>query len=162
MGGWLKVFTDGNLEHGNDDEIAEGNASWSRGRLGDIQEVRLFDHTKVCSLSVPNTSWHQFDRFSVIVSEGTHAPTRTHRVIQAEITKDHLGLYLVCSDSGGYYSWAVVRDLGDADTKCFHKLLTKEHIGMWLTVILPGRDYPRITFAARGKMYGTDDKHISK
>lgn len=160
MDGWLKIFTDGSLERGSDCEIASGNASWSQGRLDNIQEVRLFDRNRVCSLSVPSTSWHQFDRFSVIVSEGTHIPTRTHRVVQAEIIEDHIGLYLVCSDSGGYYFWTVVRDLGDANIECFHKLLTKEHIGMWLTVILPEQDYPRITFAVRGKMHDTDNKHI--
>jgi hypothetical protein len=160
MTAWLKIFTDGAKEHGSDEDIAIGNASWTQGRLDNIKEVVLFHKLKVCSLSIPNTSWHQFDRFSVIVSEGTQQPTRTHRIVQAEIIPDHVGLYLVCSDSGGYYSWTVVRDLEDTDKNCFYKLLTDKHVGKWLTVILPDRDYPRVTFSAKGKMY--DNKHISK
>jgi hypothetical protein len=160
MGAWLKLFTDGTLEHGSDELIAKREASWTRGRLDGIEKVRLFNRRRTCSLIVPNTNWHQFDRFSVIVSEGTQQPTITHRVVQAEIQSHHVGLYLVCSDSGANYAWTVVRELRDADRNRFHKKLTDKHVSQWLTVILPDRDYPGITFSTKGKM--NDNQHISK
>ncbi len=161
MGAWLKLFTDGTKERGSDGDITKRQASWSKGRLKDIQEVRLFNRSRACSLMVPETSWHQFDRFSVIVSEGTQQPTITHRVVQAEIKPEHVGLFLISSNSGQHFSWTVVRELKDADTNHFCKLLTEKHVGKWLTVVLPERDYPGITFSTKGKMYG-NNKHISK
>jgi len=161
MGAWLKFFTDGSRERGADQEIAIGKASWSLGRLDNIKEVRLSNTNRVCSLSVPNTSWHQFDRFSVIVSEGTPKPTKTHQVVQAEIISQHIGLSLICSETGGHYSWTIVEDLKNIDKKYFFcKMLKKHHVGKWLTVILPYKDYPGITFSTKGKMY--DNKHISR
>ena len=69
MEGWLKLFTDGTKEYGSDEAIAKHKASWTLGRLDRIKEVILSHNKKTCSLVVPNTSWYQFDRFSVLVSE---------------------------------------------------------------------------------------------
>ena len=161
MGSWLKLFADGTKEHGSDQEIARGNASWTLGRHEGIKEVRIFHKLQVCSLTVPNTSWHQFDRFSAIVSEGIAQSKRTHRVIQAEIRPHHVGLSLICSHTGGYYSWAIVQELNDSSKhQFFCKVLRKDHVGKWLTVVLPDGDYPGMTFSIKGKMY--DNKHISR
>jgi hypothetical protein len=161
MGAWVKLFVDGSKEHGSDQEIAKGNASWSRGRLDGIREVRLFGKTQVCSLSVPNTLWHQFDRFIVVVSEGTPQPIKTHQVAQAEIKDIHVGLSLVGSNNGGCYFWTMVQDIRQSNKNSFLcKLIEEEDVGKWLTVVLPSRDYPRITFSTKGKI--NDNKYISR
>lgn len=160
MGSWLKLFTDGTSERGSDKDVDSHKASWTLGRHKGLCEVRLFHDLKTCSLSVPDTNWHQFDRFSVIVSEGRQEATRTHRVVQAEIFSSHIGLYLICSNSYSYYSWTVVRDLRDTDAKLFHRRLTKKHAGQWLTLILPAQGYPMTTFSVRGKMHA-NNKPIS-
>ena len=41
MGIWIKRFTDGNIEYGDDIAIQKKQASWSRGRLTDIESVTL-------------------------------------------------------------------------------------------------------------------------
>jgi len=163
MGGWLKLFTDGSKELGNDEAIIKKMASWSLGRQDNIKEVRLFYNQRVCSLTVPNTSWYQFDRFSVLVAEGTPKSVRTHRVIQAQICSNHVGQSIICSRTGGHYSWTVIRDLlnTDADSSfCYHKLINRSHVEKWLTVVLPDKDYPGMTFTTKGKMY--DNQYLSR
>jgi len=161
MGAWLKLFTDNTKEHGSDKNIALGKASWTNGRLDNINEVRLFNHRQIASLSVPDTSWHQFDRFIAIVFPGTRTSEVTHRVIQAEIKSHHVGLSLVSSRTGDHFFWAIVQDIQNAkEISFFNKLITKEHIGKWLTVILPEKDYPAVTFSIKGKMH--DNQYISR
>ena len=161
MGAWIKFFADNSLEHGRDKDISKGEASWTQGRLNDIIEVRLFNELLSCSLSALNTCWHQFDRFSVVVSEGTQQSIRTHRVVQAEIKPYHIGFLLMSSHTGGNYSWVIVQDLRHSKKAySFCKLLTEKDVGKWLTLILPDKDYPRITFSTKGKMH--DNKHIPK
>jgi len=161
MGAWLKLFKDGTQEHGTDEKIARGDASWTRGRLKGIKEVRISNTKRVATLTVPETSWHQFDRFEVIVGTEIAKPNITHKVVQAEIRPHHTGQSLVCSLTGGQVSWAIIRDLKDVGEKSFfYKLITKNHIGKWLTVILPEKDYPAVIFSTRGKM--NDNQYLSR
>jgi hypothetical protein len=159
MAGWLKLFTDDTKEYGDDKSIQDGKASWSRGRLNNIKEVRLFGLNRTCSLTVPDTTWHQFDRFVVPVAEGTQKSYRTHQVVQAEIGRHHIGMYLVCSCAGSSFFWAIIGD--KRNNFLFTKRITKHHVGKWLTVILPSKDYPAMSFSPKGKMYH-DNKQISK
>lgn len=161
MGAWLKMFYDGSMERGSDEDIAKKLASWTWGRLDGIREVRLFNIKRTASLSVPSTSWHQFDRLTAIVAANTTViPEVTHRVVQAEIQPHHVGQTLVCSHSGINFFWAVVRRdeaIGDDN---FRKLVTERHVGKWLTLILPEKDYPIVHFSTKGKMY--DNQHIPR
>jgi hypothetical protein len=157
---WVKIFSDNSCEYGKDSDIAIGKASWSKGKLENICAVEFRERDeRRCLLVVPNTSWHQFDRFSVIVSEGTHQPTRTHRVIQAKIKEEHIGFFLTKGPSNRPYPrWAVSKVQHPFDSLCMR--ITKEHVGKWLTVILPSRGRSEITFSVRGKMH--DNKHIPR
>jgi hypothetical protein len=158
LGAWLKLFSDGTKEWGSDEGIDRGLASWSKGRLNEIEEVRLFHAQYVCRLSVSDTSWHQFDRFIVPIAEGTQKPYRTHRAIQAEVRTHHLGQYLMCSHSGSYYFWAIV---GEEQEDCFFsKQITKHHVDRWITVVLPRGGLPFMNFSAKGKI--NDHQPISK
>lgn len=158
MGAWLKLFTDGTKESGSDQEIKWGQASWSSGRLHDIQEVRLFAGRFVCCLTIPNTSWHQFDRFKVAVAEGMQSSFRTHRVIQAKICSHHIGQHIMCSNSGSYYFWAIV---GDGRDCFFIKQITEHHVDKWVTIVLPSGDFPYMNFSDKGKMIH-DHQRISR
>jgi hypothetical protein len=158
LGAWLKLFTDGTKESGSDQEIKWGQASWSNGRLDGIEEVRLFLGRFVCCLIVPDTTWHQFDRFIAAVAEGKQSPYRTHRVLQAKICAHHLGQYVMCSNSGGYYFWAIVGDKKD----CFFiKQITEHHIDRWVTIVLPSRGFPYMNFSDKGKM-NNDHQYIPR
>jgi hypothetical protein len=159
MAGWLKIFKDNTKEYGGDEDIAKGKASWSRGKLDNIAEVRISNNRQTASLSVQETSWHQFDRLMVGVSVGTQHPTVTHRVIQAEVKPHHVGKSLICSNTGGCFFWAVV-DEPNASSELFSKQITEAHVGKWITLILPERDYPSIAFSVRGKM--NDNQRISR
>lgn len=146
IGSWLKLFVDGSVEHGSDYQILDGDASWSKGRLENIISVMLSQNINSCSLYVENTEWHQFDRYIVPVSQGTHTSQRTHRVLQAKIQEHHLGLYLNTHIIGSYFRWISIDENGK-DTR-----ITKEHIDKWLTVILPLYEKTEIKFLNKGKM----------
>jgi len=154
MGYWQKVFTNGNREIGLDEDVDIGKASWSRGCLTDIKEVLLIDGLTHCKLTVPNTEWHQFDRFIVPVAAGKQTPIRTHRVIQAKICEHHVKQYLACSRSGGYFFWAIVSNIDAIGNSFFSKELLEIHVGKWITIILPHRGYPELLFGTRGKLNG--------
>jgi len=102
MGAWLKIFKDGTKENGSDEKITKGKASWSRGQLDNIKEVKLFNIKQEASLSIPNTSWHQFDRYQVAVTTGKQKSEITHRVVQAEIKLHHINQFVVCFQTEEY------------------------------------------------------------
>ena len=161
MGAWIKLFEDGTKEYGSDENIIKGKASWSKGQLDSIRRVTLLNSNNRASLSVPETSWHQFDRYQAVVAIGKQKSTITHRVVQAEITLDHVGQFLVCSSTEERFFRVDVQNLKDfGENDSLHKLITKDHIGKWLTIILPEKDNPTITFSIRGKM--NDNQYISK
>ena len=98
LGSWVKSFTDGSKEDGPDYLINAGQASWSKGKLSNITEVFLSFGFYAATLVIPNTQWHQFDRYSIKLGEDDVA-TRKYRYIQAQIQKAHVGLYL-CYNNG--------------------------------------------------------------
>ena len=85
MGYWIKVFTDDSTELGSDELIARKKASWSKGKLVNIAEVKLANSLSFARLAVPSTIWHQFDRFSIVIGSPQHNIEPTHRVVQAQI-----------------------------------------------------------------------------
>lgn len=127
--GWIKYFKDGTSEPGFDNLINENKASWSKGRLKDINVVSLKGNNYNCALEVPNTEWHQFDRFLNIM--GSNQSLRILRVIQAKITKDHIGMYF-CSnntESNNNYYYLSKEITGS----CFQ--ITEELVDQWITFI---------------------------
>lgn len=159
MTGWIKFFSDGTKESGDDLAISRREASWSNGRLDHIEQVLLLGNRSSCYLKVLDTEWHQFDRFIVPVTEGTHRPYRTHQVIQAKVQEEHVNKFLQCSCSGNNFFWAVLNE--KKDDLYFVKQITKHHVDKWITLVLPTKDYPVISFSSKGKMRN-DNKQISK
>ena len=154
MGMWLKIFTDGQPEYGTDEDIAKGKASWSRGRLDNIREVRIANQYMLCSLAVPKTSWHQFDRYLTAVMVGQEVkPTRIYQVIQAEIKPHHIGHSLISIRTGKAFHWAIVPELHKSlNAGIFDKIIIDTDVGKWITVVLPRNAYPSTRFSVRGKI----------
>ena len=157
IGSWQKIFVDGSTEDGHDKKIARGEASWSKGRLDGIVEVNLSEGIVFCVLTVPNTKWHQFDRYVIPACEGTHTPTRIYRAVQAEVQEHHVGMFVVCQHANGRFFWAIVAHSKAPETDyCFNKPITEAQVGKWVTVVLPQRGSPFMSFAPRGRI--NDDK----
>lgn len=156
MGAWLKLFIDGSSERGSDLDIAEGKASWSRGRLDNIKSVQLFDKTLCCVLTVPDTNWHQYDRYIAplgIVGKGIS--TKTARVVQAEIKPEHLGMGVTISSSTG----VLFVSLCDTPSKN-DILISQDHVGLWLTTYILINGHIGFIISQRGAFNG--DKQILK
>jgi putative ribosome biogenesis GTPase RsgA len=133
LGSWVKLFCDGTKEFGSDFLIRCKKASWSRGRLTDIQSVFVEEGGVASCLTVPNTEWHQFDRYLVILeSSGKQRSTLFAKVIQAKVTEEHVGKYISSSkiDSVVYFS---------VEEKKSGIMITSEDVDKWLTVAIKNK-----------------------
>lgn len=146
MGAWVKLFSDGTQEIGTDDDVNSGIASWSKGRLTDIREVQLTNIVTLASLSVPDTNWYQFDRYTFDIIEN-HAK-RIFRVIQAEIQNKHVGMWFNQSWAGKYMFWASVN--GNDPTAELSMCIPPDLIGSWATIVLHEFAPPFAIFTKRG------------
>ena len=152
-GCWIKIFDDNTKEHGSDSDIQAGKASWSQGRLNNIKEVLLFDNGFMIELSIPNTDWYQFDRYLAAVAIGKNVPERTHRVIQAEIKKHHVGNLLVGSiKNHTLFCYLINKD--DKKEYDFKVQIEEQHISKWISVVLSKhkRKMPIVLFGDKGKI----------
>lgn len=149
-GVWTKLFDDGSSETGTDFQITTGKASWTRGRLEGIKEVQLANEVLLASLSVPNSSWNQFDHFIVKVNKEQPIPIRLFRVVQAEVKEHHKGMFLLKKWNGNYIFFVSVTPLEGVDSI----LITDLMVGKWITLILPERGLPSMNISERGKFNG--------
>jgi len=155
-GSWLKLFNDGTSERGSDVAIKKGLASWSKGRQDDIKSVHLEHNFNTCCLSVPNTHWYQYDRFMAMFGKtGSDVSQRVGRVIQAQITQEHVGKTLSCMVSKGI----TVANLDDTPSEN-GILISQEHVNLWVTMYILVNNQIGITICERGAFYG--DKQIFK
>lgn len=152
MSGWIKYFSDDTTEIGLDSAIKANIVSWSKGQLNNIREVKLLAGTHSCLLSVPNTKWHQFDRFIISVTEGIHKPIRTHQVIQALIEDIHLDKNIACSRGAKYSRWVAIVDDSELKEDTFLKKVNKSLIGKWITLIVPSKGLSYVVFTDKGKI----------
>lgn len=140
MNTWKKIFIDGSEELGSDQAIQEGKASWSKGRLDDIETCHLSTESCHVSLTLPGTEWHQFDRMEVPVCIGAQDPTRRQRVLQAKITDAHVGHYVQENIQGfgnTLRNYLFVDDIPAKTFKNQNFIEIEEHyIGSWFTLIL--------------------------
>lgn len=151
MGAWIKIFTDGSRESGTDGQIESGKASWSRGRLDSIDHVLLFDGFNSAILKVPNTNWHQFDRFVAPVSTyGTVIPSRVARVVQAEIKPHHVGMSIQKYRNVVHLD---ICEVTDSKEGCFIK---ENCIGEWITIVMRPNSVS-VTLSSKGKMPNDDE-----
>lgn len=145
MGAWVKFFEDGSHELGTDDQVNSGEASWSKGRLDSIKEVHLTNKVVLASLNVPDTIWHQFDRFSF--SFDTNTSSRLLRVVQAEIKEHHKDMFLLKEWAGKYLFWVSVENKNGIESI----KITKDDIGKWITLVLPEDGHPYAVITSKGR-----------
>lgn len=153
-GTWIKKFADGSREYGNDTAIALGKASWSKGRLDGIEEVILVDGIRMGTLSVDNTVWHQFDKMEVPLASGQHQPVRTHRVVQAKLTPEHVGKYVLFRAAHRIITCSFYEeDPPEAKMSpgSFMKI-NKDEVGRWLTLVLPAKGTAMVLVTEKGKI----------
>jgi len=154
MGAWIKFFKDGPSEHGSDIDIAKGRASWSRGRLDSITAVQLFDNTVCLDVRVPNTSWHQYDRYLAFLGDfGENASSRSARVVQAEIKHHHVGQSV-------RYMRVNNTSFINMDNSQTGKIISSEDVGLWITGYILSNGKTGLEFCRRGAFNG--DKQILK
>ena len=152
MGAWLKLFKDGSSERGSDSDIAEGKASWSRGRLDGIKSVQLFDRTHCCALTMPNTQWHQYDRYMAMLgATGNNMSTKTARVVQAEIKPEHIGKAIHITNSARTILVYLCENIPKGDI-----LISQEHVGLWATVYILNTGKIGFVISQRGAFNGDE------
>ncbi len=143
MGSWVKHFNDGSTEIGSDRAISRGDASWSRGKLDDIAFVQLSSRLLTFLLEIPNTEWHQFDRYTVAL-DGVSESSRVARVLQAKVLNEHFNRYLLYNKN----TYLVTLGLSDHPSEW---QVTKEHIGKWLTATIYSSGKISAGFSEKGK-----------
>jgi len=155
MGAWVKFFKDRTTERGSDLDIEEKKASWSKGRLDDIISVQISQRTLCGVMSIPDTEWHQYDRYMASLSVGPQQSFRSARVIQAKVNTKHLGKNIIITNSTGIISI----ELTNQSTKDTMPIKS-EHVGLWITLYILANGETGITFCERGAFNG--DKQILK
>ena len=138
MSTWTKIFVDGTKEIGTEIDILEGRASWSKGKLEHIAACKLYSFMCTATLVIPNTSWHQFDRLIAPLGFYENVPSvLTHKVIQAQILKEHVGKFIRIRTFGSFDEQREYYLLDELDTgsQVFVEL-EEEHVGKWFTMML--------------------------
>jgi hypothetical protein len=156
MGTWIKLFSDGPSEVGCDSEIEKGNASWSRGRLDSISGVQITEGTIDGELRIPNTEWHQFDRYeSSLGGIGVSPIKRVARIIQAKIQEHHLGMFLCYNIDDSKFLWASVESCLPKSEGIQRAIkITDTYLDHWLSLCICANRKYELYIGERGKFNG--------
>jgi hypothetical protein len=156
MGTWIKLFNDGLSEVGSDSDIDQNKASWSRGRLDNIYSVQITERILDGELRVPDTEWHQFDRFEVSVgTSGTTSGKRIARVIQAKIQDCHMGMFICYNIDNSKFLWASIEScLPKSEGTQRAIKITDAYLGQWLSLRISANRKSEIYIGERGKLNG--------
>jgi len=156
MGAWLKLFEDGTSERGSDADISKGKSSWSQGCLNNIKSVQIFERRHCCVLNMPNTNWHQYDRYiAPLDNMGNNASVRIARVMQAEIKPEHIGKNVFVIKSIRTIIANLCSNVSENGI-----LISQEHVGLWVTMYILINGQLGILISERGAFHG--DKQIFK
>jgi hypothetical protein len=104
---------------------------------------------------MPNTEWHQYDRYVAIMDPGEQKTIRSARVIQAKIKKHHIGKSIRVANHGR----SLIAELTDRYLNNYI-LLTDNHLGSWVTMYTLINGNADVIISERGAFYG--DKQIFK
>ena len=151
IGAWEKVFSDRSFEIGRDEDIENKRASWSKGRLDDMIACWLYGFMCRILIVLPNTEWHQFDRYEVPLAVGNHKGKRILRALQAEIKPEHKDSFIVRTVKGEFDEKQEFRfsDEPSEDSACI--LIDENNIGKWFTATIDFNGTIRFCFTDKGK-----------
>jgi hypothetical protein len=131
-GCWIKTFIDGTKEAHYDTPLLE-KSSWSQGRLSYIKEVFIKEGILGFTLEIPNTEYHQYDRYSVELISTRPTTVRKARYLQALITEEHVGFYLCYNNNSTYTSWASLQKKPKGQS---YYRIQNQDVGKWITFCL--------------------------
>jgi len=151
--GWIKIFNNRAEEMVLDEDILAGEGSWSKGELDDLYGVVILSAGKKARLIIPDTEWHQFDKFSMTVAPGKYRPNRTHQVVQALIKPHHVGKVVeLNTDKKLTARSARVIDKDKRSDRFFFFNIRERHIGQWLSLAVEKDSSVKIGFCKRGQL----------
>jgi len=145
--GWIKYFFDGPSERGLDDDVVAGKASWSRGRLGEMNGAELSHEGRSIFLSGSGEFW-QSDLFEV--SSASPAKTLVARRLQKKISgEDRYACFL---NSGPIHSVLITGEPSSEDAIWSNspRSLSGE-VGQWFVVELDVRSGSVDTYVSQEK-----------
>ncbi len=151
MGTWEKVFYDGSSEIGRDEDIENKKASWSKGRLEKMKACWLYGFMCEVFVHIPNTEWHQFDRYEIPLAVGQHEGRKIIRALQAEIKPEHVNCVFNHNVEGSFsdrQNFIFNQEPSDGSTPI---LIEEENVGKWLTVTIDFKGTIRFCFTDKGK-----------
>ncbi len=94
MGSWTKRFADGSLLHGEDKDVAQGLASWSKSRLDQMVGTELSHDGYSIEIYGPGEYWQSDTYESVFLGSGVEL---TQRRIERKITSLDYGFVALLS-----------------------------------------------------------------
>jgi hypothetical protein len=151
MGAWEKVFSDRTFEIGRDEDVNNNRASWSKGRLDDMVACWLLGFMCKILITIPDTEWHQFDRYEVPLAVGSHNGRRIIRVLQAKIQPEHKDCVIQYSIEGEFDHLQKFEFSKEPSGDAPSILIEEEHVGKWFTVTIDFNGTIRFCFTDKGK-----------
>lgn len=134
--GWKKFFIDGNIEEGSDVDVANKRASWSRGRLSDIEAVEAGAWGRMVRIvgEVPGEFWQSDDLWLAVASEkGGLTRRRIQRLLgvgEVFLTVEKTVKYIVAKVSR--------KPPPTVYSQIVHVLDISSKLGLWLTLEIDG------------------------
>lgn len=150
-GAWEKVFSDRSFEIGRDEDIENKRASWSKGRLDDMIACWLFGFMCRILIAIPDTEWHQFDRYEVPLAVGKHDGKRIIRALQAKIQPEHEGKFIHHLIEGEFDEKQSFMFFDDPSDEAPSIFITEENVGKWFTVTIDFNGKIKFCFTEKGR-----------
>ena len=141
MSYWVKHFADSTHEVGKDDDIRQGKASWSRGRLKGITAATLGYSGAV--VVVPGTNIWQKDKYGAAFNL---PPSRISRSLGVMIQEQDVGKNLFLRQMGNDVYHIKITDQAVIGTPT---VVEPEHVGQWAVVTIQRNGNPKFTIEDR-------------
>lgn len=141
MSYWIKHFIDSKKEIGKDTDVAEGKASWSRGRLKGITAA-ILSYAGTIVMASGLDIW-QKDKYGGII--GTR-PTRISRSLGVKIGPRDVGMKLYVHDLGNTVHHLV---FGKEAMDRTYLAIGQNHVGQWAVITIKKNGNPEITIEDR-------------
>lgn len=127
MSYWVKYFSDGKHETGNDKDVREGRASWSRGRFDSIIGVILHFAKKYVTLQGEGPFWQK----DIFTSSYNLPPRRVARQIGKKIHRGEEGWVSLHQGKLGVFTIQIDREQSSNTTH-----ITEADTGSYLVVTI--------------------------
>jgi hypothetical protein len=125
--GWIKSFVDGQIESGYDDDVDAKRASWSKGRLTDMDGASIHHEGYHIAIAGLGEYWQSDDwDVPLFTSAGELAVRRLQRKLVDGDT------FIVYYQTPNSMMLRVVSTVGEAEMEQYTVPVKDEYIGMWM------------------------------